>query len=265
MRRRAQAPEGAAPPPADDLDDVFGATAPMVRSFLAQAAALATDDIDRLSVSEATVPVAELRRVVPPELWVRIDAIDARLSAVLPRSVRADRRALASARSYGRAVVLELFLWFYLADAEPLLEQMRRGWESSVGLPRYGPNTDEVRALIARLARATPAEGAALAATWDELGTGDLPWPADAWEYDFAAFEVSTALARRDAAAAAGATSADERLRDAFARTAHVVTLRPIFPPRAFARFSSAWDAIGGPAARLDRRAARPTVRRAPL
>jgi hypothetical protein len=140
-----------------------------------------------------------------------------------------------------------------------------------VGLPRYGPNTDEVVALIRRLRRASPADATALAAGWDRLdgvgGAETLPWPADAWEFDFAAFEVSTALARRDAAAALrvadDATPAvAARLRDAAARTAHVVTLRPIFPPRTFARFRRAWEVLGL-ASRDEREDVRPTIRRA--
>jgi hypothetical protein len=246
-RPREAPPRRAAP--IDDLDDTFGASAPAVRSFLAQAASLTRNDIDRLSVSESVDPAAELREVIPPELWSRINALDARLAADCPGTVMADHHAAASARSYGHALVLEMFLWYYLADPEPLLEQMRRGWESSVGLPRYGPNTDEVTALIARLRRATPVQASAVAAAWDHLGES-RPWPADAAEFDFAALEVSAALARRDAGRVAPALStADsasaERRRSAFASTAHVVTLRPIFSPHAYARYQPAWAAAG--------------------
>jgi hypothetical protein len=261
------APHRHAAPP-DDLDDTFGASAPAIRSFLAQAAALTRDDIDRLAVSESVDPVADLREVIPPELWSRIGALDTRLQAVTPAAAMAVPGAAASARAYGHALVLELFLWYYLADPEPLLEQMRRGWESSVGLPRYGPNTPEVTALIARLRRVTPEHAAALAAAWETLGDPE-PWPADAWEFDFAALEVSAALARRDAAQAlpqdVARTSADaDRWRGAFASTAHVVTLRPIFSPRAYARYGAAWTAIGFSGARRALgEAPRPTVRRA--
>ena len=145
---------------------------------------------------------------------------------------------------------------------------MRRGWESSVGLPRYGPNTDEVTALLARLGRATPAQAAALETAWERLGDPQ-PWPADAWEFDFAALEVSAALARHDAKRIAGALGDSdqeptERRRAAFASTAHVVTLRPIFAPRAYTRYVRAWGPLVGSSARRDiEEAPRPTVRRA--
>ena len=99
--------------------------------------------------------------------------------------------------------------------------------------------------------------------------------PADAWEFDFAALEVSAALARRDAADAADEVGARavpppdpgelRRWRGAFASTAHVLTLRPIFPPRAFARFERA---LGLPPPAGSRRPTaatqpQPTVRRA--
>lgn len=257
-----------ASPAADDLDEVFGAAGSAIRSFLVQAVALTANDIDRLTVSEPTDPVSELRELIPSELWARIRAFDERLVAVCAPGVMADARAATAARGYGHALVLEVYLWYYLADAEPLLEQMRRGWECSVGLPRYGPNTDDVSALLVRLDRATPAQAAALAAAWAGLGD-PLPWPADAWEFDFAAFEVSAALARRDAGRIAALLPAPDeaaalRWRRAFGSTAHVVTLRPIFPPRAYARFQRAWGPLGGPIARRTTgEAPRPTVRRA--
>src|SRR4051794_10460024 len=68
--------------PPDDLDDIFGATAPAIRSFLGQIASLTRNDLDRLSVSEPLDPVSELRDVIPPQLWTRIEALDARLAAV---------------------------------------------------------------------------------------------------------------------------------------------------------------------------------------
>lgn len=261
----------AAPP--DDPDETFGASAPAIRSFLAQAAALARDDLDRLSVTEAVDPVIDLRDAVPPELWARVEAIDARLLRSAPDVVLRAPAPATAARAYGHALVLEPFLWYYLADPEPLLEAMRRGWEAAVGLPRYGPNTDEVTAVLARLRRSSPDAARAAAVAWAELGDPE-PWPADAWEFDFAALEVSTALARRDAAAAADPVAARAagppepgellRWRTAFASTAHVVTLRPIFPPRAYARFERALRlATGRERGRPSAAQPEPVVRRA--
>ncbi len=267
-RPRATPETHARAAPLDSYDEVFGASAPAIRSFIAQAAALTQNDIDRLSVSEPLDPLSDLRDLVPPELWARTVALDARLAEACVPAVLADPRAAASARGYGHALVLELFLWYYLADPELLLEQMRRGWESSVGLPRYGPNTDEVTALLARLERATPAQADALAAAWAALGD-PLPWPPDAWEFDFAALEVSAALARRDAGRVAASLRAPDtehatRWHEAFGSTAHVVTLQPIFSPLAYARYQRAWGPLGGPVLRRGtEEAPRPTVRRA--
>jgi curved DNA-binding protein CbpA len=268
-RRRTWPGDGpGAQAPTDDLDETFGASGAAVRSFLAQAARLTQDDLDRLSVSEPERVDRTLRRMLPPDLWARVVALDARLTSALDPRAREDPVARESARSYGQAVVLDAFLWFYLADPEEVLERMRRGWESAVGLPRYGPNTDEVRALIERFRSASEADGEALADAWTQLGGDGQPWPPDAREFDFAAFEVSTALARRDAAAAPALAVHDPaeatRLRDAFASTAHIVTLRPIFPPRGYARYQRSFDALGGPAARptVAGQTAGPTVRR---
>ena len=256
------------PSPPDDLDEIFGASGSAIRGFLAQAAALTQNDVDRLTVSPSLDSVSELRELIPTELWARIQALDLRLASVCPPVVMADPQAVMSARGYGNAIVLEFFLWYYLADPEPMLEQMRRGWECAVGLPRYGPNTDEVSALIAGLERTNPAQAEDLAVAWDGLGD-PLPWPADAMDFDFAALEVSAAPARRDAARTAGLLRAADpantaRWRDAFASTAHVVTLRPIFPPRAYARYQRALGPLGGSVPRRGPgERPRPTVRRA--
>jgi hypothetical protein len=274
-RSRPTAPRPTTPrphTPPDDLDETFSASAPAIRSFLAQLTHVSRDDLDRLAVTEAIDPIAEVRELIPPELWTRIEAIDMRLLRTAPGVLLRDPATATAARAYGHALVLDLFLWYYLADPEPLLDGMRRGWEAAVGLPRYGPNTDEVTAVL-YLLRSTNAETArALATAWADLGDPE-PWPADAWEFDFAALEVSAALARRDASAAAddvaarSATPPDPgellRWRDAFASTAHVVTLKPIFPPRAYARFERVLALLGATGHRRATTQPSPTVRRA--
>ena len=97
-----------------------------------------------------------------PSWWARIDAISTRRVARLaPAGLRADRRAAAAAAaaSVARSSSISL-LWHYLADPEPLLDQMRRAWESSVGLPRYGPNTTEVAAADRSAREASSRRGA---------------------------------------------------------------------------------------------------------
>lgn len=249
---RPRASRTAEPDPDDGLDAAFGVAAAGIRAFLRQIARLTPDDLDRLSVSSPHAAARSLRRFVPPELWARVEAIDRLLEERLPRRVLADPTALAAARSFGHALVLELFMALHFQEPDELIELMRRGWESSVGQPRYGPNGREVRTLIERFRRATREEATALTAAWGPGLAGEEPWPADAWQYDYAAIEVSAALARRDAADAprldwAADDTERSRLRAAFARSAHVVALRPIFSPREYARLRMPWAALGQP------------------
>jgi molecular chaperone DnaJ len=236
----------------DGLDAAFGVAAAGVRAFLRQIDRLTADDLDRLSVSSPHAPTRSLRRFVPPELWARVDAIDRLIGERLPRRARADATALAAARSFGHALVLEAFMALHFQEPDELIELMRRGWESSVGQPRYGPNGREVRTLIERFRRTTREEAIALVDAWGSDLAGEDPWPADAWQYDYAALEVSAAVARRDAADAPNLIWADDaaerdRLRAAFARSAHVVALRPIFSPREYARLRLPSSALGQP------------------
>ncbi len=271
-RRRApsspyRTPEPPRPAGPDELDGVFGLVAPAVRSLLAQAAALTRDDMDRLSVSDPQAFPTALRRLVPTELWRRVALLDERLTGLLGEPAWEDPRLGGSARGIARVVILEPFLLHQLDDAEELLEQLRRGWESAVNQPRYGPNTRGVRLLIDRFRSATLEEARVLAAGWAALGGDDEPWPAQAWPDDYTALRVSAALARRDGAAAprlTGLEPAEEAtLRAAFARMAHVAALRPIFPVRAYAPYQRIWDAVVRPWRGMAAETQAPTVRRA--
>ena len=249
----------------DELDTIHGPVAEAVREFLHVAARLTVDDVDRLRVSDPLVFAPSVRAFVPPELWERVEDLEARLRTVLPARAWADERVRSSACSFGHALVLELFLWHYLDNAEMIVERMRRGWELCVGLPRYGPNTAEVLGVVTNLGRLTATQARRLAAGWSTIDE-DEPWPADASEYDYTALEVSAALARRDAAAVPlpARLRPDEAaaVRAAFARTVHVITLRPIFSLREYARLRVPWQETLGrsPAAAAFR--AGPTVRR---
>jgi hypothetical protein len=263
--RTSDRPAAAAP---DELDRTFGLSAGSVRMFLAQAASLTRDDLDRLSLSDPAQFPTSLRRLVPAELWRRVGAIDELLEARLPAEAWADPRARLAARGYGRAAVLELFLLAALDDSETLIDVLRRGWESAVGQPRYGPNTDEVARVIERIGRASPAEVVALTPRWSALwAAADPPWPTDADPDDYAALQISAMLARRDAAAAAPldglAPDARAAAQKAFALAAHVTALRPIFSAREYAPYQRAWDAVMNPGRRSASARAEPTVRRA--
>jgi curved DNA-binding protein CbpA len=256
-----RAPE---PAPRDGLDEAFDPSAAPIRSFLRRIDRLTDDDLDRLSLSAPHADSAMLRPFVPAELRARLDALDRLLAARLPARLRADPVAAAAATAYGHALVLEPFALHHFADPELLLDGMRHGWEAAVGQPRYGPNGREVRALIERLRRATPEEARALARGWEALGVREDPWPDDARQDDYAALRLSAALARRDAAAAPDLSGLpdDERraMEAAFARTAHAITLRPVFSAQEFARLGTAWAPLG---LRARERQPVPTVRRA--
>ena len=257
-------PADPAPPP-DGLDEAFGPSASAIRAFLRTIARLTPDDLDRLSVSAPEFSSGSIRPFVPPELWQRVETLDRLLVERLPARLRADPVALAAATAYGHALVLEPFALHHFVSPDVLIEGMRRGWEAAVGQPRYGPNGREVLSLIERFRRASPQEGAALVRGWAALGVTEDPWPADAWQYDYAALEVSAALARRDAAAAPdlSALSEDERREQqvGFARTAHAITLRPVFSAPELARLRTAWASTAFGARE---RQPVPTVRRAP-
>jgi hypothetical protein len=256
----------AAPP--DDLDVIFGALAGAARELLARAAALTVDDLDRLAVSDPQSFPAALRSLVPPELWRRVTVLEDRLAARLGHAAWSDPRTAGSIGGLAQATVLEPFLLHQLDDAEDLLEHLRRGWESAVNQPRYGPNSRGVRLLIDRFERATVAEARALAAGWAAVGGDVQPWPAHARPEDYAALQVSAALARRDAAAVVRLPGVDVqeelRLRGAFARTAHITALRPIYPAREFAPYHRVWDGVVRPwRGAVSEAPVDPTVRRA--
>lgn len=234
----------------DGLDASFGLAADGVRAFLRRVDRLTRDDLDRLAVSSPHAAAHSVRRFVPPELWSRVEAINRLLDERLSPRATADATSLASAQSFGHALVLEQFMALHFQEPDELIELLQRGWESSVGQPRYGPNGREVRGLIERFRRTTREEALALTDAWGPAAADEGPWPADAWQYDYAALEVSAALARLDAAAAPDLGWADDdreraRLRAAFARSAHVVALRPIFSPREYARLRLPWAALG--------------------
>src|SRR6185436_18546111 len=84
---------------------------------------------------------------------------------------------------------------------ERTAERLTRGWDAAVGQPRYGPNGDAVRALIARLAELDASGVKALAGTAKRAGIDDRRPPGTSPEDD-EALRVSSILAAGDAAAA---------------------------------------------------------------
>ena len=152
---------------------------------------------------------------------------------------------------YATELILGSFLDELLSDPfrDRTRERLTRGWEAAVGQPRYGPNGDAVRALIARLARLDMGGVAALAATATGAGVDDGPnedpWPPGTSRDDDEALRVSSILASRDAAAAipsdAAVRATVTRARRAAARLAHLLVLRHAFAPSAFASLTRPW------------------------
>jgi hypothetical protein len=103
--------------------------------------------------------------------------------------------------SYGTELVLGPFLDELLSEPfrERTGERLTRGWDAAVGQPRYGPNGDAVRALIARLADLDAPGVKALAGTAKRAGVDerrtDDPWPPDTSPEDDEALRVSSILA----------------------------------------------------------------------
>ena len=124
--------------------------------FLDRVAALEPDEIDRLACAEPA-PIAfgaTIARFLPPEEAAALDAMEEAINARLDPAAAARPGVRDAVESYGTELVLGPFLDELLSEPfrERTGERLTRGWDAAVGQPRYGPNGDAVRALIARLA-----------------------------------------------------------------------------------------------------------------
>ena len=172
-----------------------------------------------------------------------LDAVEARVSERLPRAARALPAAHDAVTSFGQYLVLEGFLGDLLSEPflERVEERMTRGWLAAVGRTRYGPRTSDVRALIARADRLTPAEGASLVTAATALGLSDRLWPHGTDPDEDDVLRVSATLAARDASEAARAAGATARTQAAVAAFARVLALAPAFGPTEAARLLRPW------------------------
>jgi hypothetical protein len=221
--------------------------------FYDRIAVLATDEIDRLACAEPA-PIAfgaTIARFLPPEQAAALEAMEGVVAARLDPEAAARPGVRDAVENYGTEVVLGPFLDQLLSEPfrERTAERLTRGWDAAVGQPRYGPNGDAVRALIARLADLDAAGVKALAATArragvDEVGTDD-PWAPGFSPEDDEALRVSSMLAGADAAAAIPGDLADRattaRARRAAGRLAHLIVLRHAFTPSTFASMTRPW------------------------
>jgi DnaJ domain len=229
-----------------------------VVAFLDRVAALEPDEIDRLGLAEPPplAFVASIRRFLSPDRLATLDGVEARVAERLPAAARALPAAQDAVTSFGHYLVLEGFLGDLLSEPflERVEERMTRGWLAAVGRTRYGPRTADVRALIARTQRLTPAEGAAMVTAAGALGLTDRLWPHGTDPDEDDVLRVSATLAARDATEAARAAGASARTQGAVASFARVLALAPAFGPTEAARLLRPWRELdAGPD-----RAARP-------
>ena len=223
-----------------------------VVAFLDRVAALDPDEIDRLGLAEPPplAFVASIRRFLGPDRVAALDGMEARVAERLPAAARALPGAHDAVTSFGQYLVLEGFLGDLLSEPfhERVEERMTRGWLAAVGRTRYGPRTADVRTMLARASRLTPAEGASLVTAAGALGLTDRLWPHGTDPDEDDVLRVSATLAARDATEAARTAGASARTQGAVAAFARVLALAPAFGPAEAARLLRPWrDLDAGP------------------
>jgi hypothetical protein len=153
--------------------------------FLDRVATLEPDEIDRLACAEPA-PIAfgaTIARFLPPEQAAALEAMESAVEARLDPAAAVRPGVRDAVESYGTELVLGPFLDELLSEPfrERTGERLTRGWDAAVGQPRYGPNGDAVRSLIARLAALDASGVKALAGTARRVGVDgervDDPWP----------------------------------------------------------------------------------------
>ncbi|HEX5013443.1 MAG TPA: J domain-containing protein, partial [Candidatus Limnocylindrales bacterium] len=178
-----------------------------VERHLARVRRLGQDELDRLSLAESPpiAFVASISRFLSADQLKAIEGLERRVQDALPPKGRWDAPTRDAVLGYAHELLLGPFLDAHLSEPfrERVRERLARGWESAIDQPRYGPNTDVVKAAIARLRELGPADLGRLAAASSAAPlTGHDPWPKGLSPVDDDALRVSSALAQRDAAAA---------------------------------------------------------------
>ena len=253
-------------------DQAPGTASERLARFLDEVSRLTSDELDRLAAAEPP-PIAFLatiRRFVPEPARAEFEAAEAQLAARVPR----ERWAEVGLREGLLGVAAELVLAGFLDETldEPFRsrarERLLRAWQASVSQPRYGPNSDQVARLVARVRTLTSAEISRLVRAGRGIDTDEQPWPASLDRDHDEALRISATLAARDAAAAvpsAGiARTTAGRARRLVARMGHVTALRHAYPAQVYEALSAPWmAAVAGTPGNEDAEP-RPGVRRAP-
>jgi curved DNA-binding protein CbpA len=248
-RRRAARP----PAPRRPLEP-----AEAVERHLARVRRLSQDELDRLSLAESPpiAFVASISRFLSADQLAAVEGLERRVQDALPPAGRWDAPTRDAVLGYAHELLLGPFLDAHLSEPfrERVRERLARGWESAIDQPRYGPNTEAVRAAIERLRTLGPTDLSRLVVAAPP--TGPDPWPRGLSPVDDDALRVSSALAQRDAAAALP-DPVPSVLRRSVGRAMHGLVLRHAFKPAELARLMGPWSAVIGPADTASRPAAK--------
>jgi curved DNA-binding protein CbpA len=211
---------------------------------------LSEDELDRLSLAE-TAPIAfiaSIARFLPKDRQDALGSIERQVQAALPRRARWDAPSRDAAVGFAQEIVLGPFLDEHLSGdfRERVRERLTRGWQAAVDQPRYGPNTDGVRAALERLAALPVAERArigGLAARAPRATGPEFPWPRGLSPAEDAGLRVSSALAQRDALALLP-EPVPAVVRRSLARAMHGLVLRHGFRGPELERLAGPWAAV---------------------
>jgi curved DNA-binding protein CbpA len=220
-----------------------------VERHLARVRRLNQDELDRLSLAEPPpiAFVASISRFLSADQLNAVEGLERRVQDALPPMGRWDAPTRDAVLGYAHELLLGPFLDAHLSEPfrERVRERLARGWESAIDQPRYGPNTEAVRAALDRLRTLGPTDLSRLAVA--SAGSGvtptDLPWPKGLSAIDDDALRVSSQLAQRDAAAAMP-PDVPAIARRSLARAMHGVVLKHAFKPAELARLIGPWNLV---------------------
>jgi curved DNA-binding protein CbpA len=227
---------------------------------------LSDDELDRLSLAESPpiAFVASISRFLPPERLAAIESVERRVQEALPRRSRWDAATRDAVVGFAHELLIGPFLDEHLSEPfrERVRERLARGWEAAVDQPRYGPNTAAVAAALERLRGLGPSELGGLSAAAARSGPvpAEPPWPRGLSPGDDDALRVSSALARRDAAALLP-DPVPAIARRSLGRAMHGLVFRHAFRAAELERLLGPWRDVLQPPSRPVRPATRASSR----
>ena len=225
-----------------------------LRRFVERAARLTRDELDRLSVADPPpiAFVASIRRFLGQERVEALARAEERVKAAVGREAWATLPIRDAVLAAAHEIVLAPFLDEHLSGAflDRARDRLTRSWEAAIDQPRYGPNTPAVERVVERAGRLGPDALRRLVRAAGRGRFADDPWPRGIDPAEDEVFRVSSALARRDAAAAPSYNGLDRvtaaRARRLLGRVAHVQVLRHAFGAAEFAAVLEPWRVATG-------------------